>query len=252
MKPKMLDFSEKVILITGGGGEIGARTAELFLKQGAKVVTSDVGFPVSEGSVDFEANPVKIALDITDKKQVAELVSATVENWGRIDVVVNAAGVLNIKPFLEITEEEWERTFAVNVKGMFFVCQEALKRMIEQKTGCFVNFASISGKVGGVLAGADYSASKAAVICLTKSLAKVGAPHGIRANSVAPGAIYSPMLDSYYQDHAEEMRGFEQNHPLGRFGRCEEVANAVLFLASDQASYITGACLDINGGTLMD
>jgi 3-oxoacyl-[acyl-carrier protein] reductase len=178
--------------------------------------------------------------------------TATVKNCGRVDVVVNAAGVLDIKPFLEISEEEWERTFAVNVKGMFFVCQEALKRMIEQKTGCFVNFASISGKVGGVLAGADYSASKAAVICLTKSLAKVGAPHGIRANSVAPGAVYSPMLDSYYQDHAEEMRGFEQNHPLGRFGRAEEVANTVLFLASDQASYITGSCLDINGGTLMD
>jgi 3-oxoacyl-[acyl-carrier protein] reductase len=240
------------VFLTGGGGEIGARTSEIFLRQGAKVVTTDVDFPVLDSTVDFEANPVKIALDVTDRKEVEAIMTATVKNCGRVDVVVNAAGVLDIKPFLEISEEEWERTFAVNVKGMFFVCQEALKRMIEQKTGCFVNFASISGKVGGVLAGADYSASKAAVICLTKSLAKVGAPHGIRANSVAPGAVYSPMLDSYYQDHAEEMRGFEQNHPLGRFGRAEEVANTVLFLASDQASYITGSCLDINGGTLMD
>jgi len=249
---KMLDFTGKVVFLTGGGGEIGARTSEIFLRQGAKVVTTDVDFPVLDSTVDFEANPVKIALDVTDRKEVEAVMTATVKNCGRVDVVVNAAGVLDIKPFLEISEEEWERTFAVNVKGMFFVCQEALKRMIEQKTGCFVNFASISGKVGGVLAGADYSASKAAVICLTKSLAKVGAPHGIRANSVAPGAVYSPMLDSYYQDHAEEMRGFEQNHPLGRFGRAEEVANTVLFLASDQASYITGSCLDINGGTLMD
>jgi 3-oxoacyl-[acyl-carrier protein] reductase len=252
MNVKMLDFTGKVVFLTGGGGEIGARTCELFLRQGAKVVTTDVDFPVLDSTVDFEANPVKIALDVTDRKEVEAIMTATVKNCGRVDVVVNAAGVLDIKPFLEISEEEWERTFAVNVKGMFFVCQEALKRMIEQKTGCFVNFASISGKVGGVLAGADYSASKAAVICLTKSLAKVGAPHGIRANSVAPGAVYSPMLDSYYQDHAEEMRGFEQNHPLGRFGRAEEVANTVLFLASDQASYITGSCLDINGGTLMD
>jgi 3-oxoacyl-[acyl-carrier protein] reductase len=252
MDVKMLDFTGKVVFLTGGGGEIGARTSELFLRRGAKVVTTDIDFPVLDGSVDFEANPVKIALDVTDRKRVEAIIAATVENCGRVDVVVNAAGVLNIKPFLEISEEEWERTFAVNVKGMFFVCQEALKRMIEQKAGCFVNFASISGKVGGVLAGADYSASKAAVICLTKSLAKVGAPHGIRANSVAPGAVYSPMLDSYYQDHAEEMRGFEQNHPLGRFGRADEVANTVLFLASDQASYITGSCLDINGGTLMD
>ena len=127
-----------------------------------------------------------------------------------------------------------------------------MKRMIRQGSGCFVNFASISGKVGGVLAGADYCASKAAVICLTKSLAKTGAPHGIRANSVAPGAITSPMLDLYYRDHAGEMEGFEKNHPMGRFGRAEEVAAAVLFLASEQASYITGACIDINGGTLMD
>jgi 3-oxoacyl-[acyl-carrier protein] reductase len=252
MNVKMLDFTGKVVFLTGGGGEIGTRTCELFLRQGAKVVTTDADFPLLDGSVDFEANPVKIALDVTDRKKVEATLAAVAKNCGRLDVVVNAAGVLNIKPFLEISEEEWERTFAVNVKGMFFVCQEALKRMIEQKAGCFVNFASISGKVGGVLAGADYSASKAAVICLTKSLAKVGAPHGIRANSVAPGAVYSPMLDSYYQDHAEEMRGFEQNHPLGRFGRAEEVANTVLFLASDQASYITGSCLDINGGTLMD
>jgi 3-oxoacyl-[acyl-carrier protein] reductase len=252
MDGSMLDMSGRVVLLTGGGGEIGARTAELFLRQGAKVVSTDVGFPASEDSADFKVNPVKISLDITDKKEVESIISAVVRNCGRIDVVVNAAGILNIKPFLEISEEEWERTFAVNVKGMFFVCQEALKRMIEQKAGCFVNFASISGKVGGVLAGADYSASKAAVICLTKSLAKAGAPHGIRANSVAPGAIYSPMLDLYYQDHAEQMRGFEENHPLGRFGRVEEVAGTVLFLASDQASYITGACLDINGGTLMD
>jgi NAD(P)-dependent dehydrogenase (short-subunit alcohol dehydrogenase family) len=252
MNTKMLDFSGKVVFLTGAGGEIGTRTAELFLRQGAKVVSTDVGFPASIDSAVFAANPVKITLDVTDRRRIGAVIAAVEKNCGRIDVVVNAAGVLNIKPFLEISEQEWERTFAVNVKGMFFVCQEALKRMIRQNSGCFVNFASISGKVGGVLAGADYSASKAAVICLTKSLAKAGAPHGIRANSVAPGATYSPMLDLYYQDHAEEMKGFEKNHPLGRFCRAEEVAGSVLFLASDQASYITGACLDINGGALMD
>jgi 3-oxoacyl-[acyl-carrier protein] reductase len=252
MNKKMLDFSDKVVFLTGGGGEIGARTAELFLRQGAKVVSTDVGFPAAIDCADFAANPVQFALDVTDRQGVEATMAAVEHNCGRIDIVVNAAGVLTVKPLLEISEQEWERTFAVNVKGMFFVCQEALKRMIRQGSGCFVNFASISGKVGGVLAGADYSASKAAVICLTKSLAKVGAPHGIRANSVAPGATTSPMLDLYYRDHAEEMKGFEKNHPLGRFGRAEEVAGSVLFLASAQASYITGACLDINGGTLMD
>ena len=252
MNTALLDFSEKVVILTGGAGEIGARTAELFLRQGAKVFSTDVGFSASIDSADFAANPVTFVLDVTDMSRVEAAMAAVEKNCGRIDIVVNAAGVLNVKPFLEISEQEWERTFAVNVKGMFFVCQQALKRMIRQGSGCFVNFASISGKVGGVLAGADYSASKAAVICLTKSLAKVGAPFGIRANSVAPGAITSPMLDLYYRDHAGEMRGFEKNHPMGRFGKAEEVAATVMFLASEQASYITGACIDINGGTLMD
>jgi len=166
-------------------------------------------------------------------------------------VVVNAAGVLNTRSILELTETDWDRTLAVNLKGAFFVCRSAMKKMINQKSGCLINVASISGKVGGILAGADYSASKAAVICLTKSLAKAGAPYGIRVNSVAPGAIYSPMLNQYYEDHAEKMVGFETNHPMGKFGEALDVANSVLFLASDESAYITGTCLDINGGSLM-
>lgn len=248
----MLDFEGQIVLLTGAAGEIGAATADLFLQRGAKVISTDLAFQGDDDRFDFDANPVKIGLDVTDRDQVFGTVDLIVERMGRIDVVVNAAGILNTKSFLNISEEDWERVFAVNVKGYFFVCQAALKHMMEQKGGCFVNFGSISGQVGGVLAGADYSASKAAVICLTKSLAKVGAPYGIRANSVAPGAIYSPMLDQYYQEHAEQMKGFEANHPFGRFGEAVEVANAVLFLASDAASYITGACLDVNGGTLMN
>ena len=212
----MLDFSGQIVFLTGAAGEIGAATAELFLQRGAKVISTDLTIQAGSDRIDFDANPVKIGLDVTDR------------------------------------EEEWDRVFAVNAKGLFFVCQAALEQMMEQKGGCFVNLGSISGQVGGVLAGAEYSASKAAVICLTKSLAKVGAPYGIRANSVAPAAIYSPMLDQYYEDHAEEMKGFEANHPFGRFGKAVEVAEAVLFLASDAASYITGTCLDVNGGTRMN
>jgi 3-oxoacyl-[acyl-carrier protein] reductase len=249
----ILDFTGKTVLLTGAAGTIGAAAAELFLQRGAKVIGTDSAFVQGDDhTIDFNSNPVKIGLDVTDRNRVADIIDLVVENAGGIDVVVNAAGILDTKPFLDISDEEWDKVFAVNVKGMFLVCQAALKHMMERKRGCFVNFASISGKVGGVLAGADYSASKAAVICLTKSLAKTGAPYGIRANSVAPGAIYSPMLDIYYQEHAEEMKSFEANHPFGRFGKAVEVANAVLFLASDEASYITGVCLDINGGTLMD
>lgn len=248
----MLDFVGQSIFLTGGAGEIGSATAELFLQRGAKVISTDFVYQKDDDHIDYDANPVKIRLDVTNRDQVFSVIDLVVKKVGRIDCVVNAAGILNTASFLNISEQDWDRVFAVNVKGMFFVCQAALRHMIEWKSGCFVNFASISGKVGGVLAGADYSASKAAVICLTKSLAKAGAPYGVRANSVAPGAIYSRMLDQYYPEHAEQMIAFEANHPFGRFGRTVEVANAVLFLASDEASYITGACLDINGGTLMD
>jgi 3-oxoacyl-[acyl-carrier protein] reductase len=248
-----LDFGGKTVLLTGAAGEIGAEAADLFRQRGAKVIGTDSAFHQgNDHPIDFNANPVKIGLDVSDRNQVTHVIDLVVEKMDGIDVVVNAAGILDTKPFLDISEEEWDKVFAVNVKGMFLVCQAALKHMMARKSGCFVNFASISGKVGGVLAGADYSASKAAVICLTKSLAKTGAPYGIRANSVAPGAIYSPMLDTYYQDHAEEMESFEANHPFGRFGKAVEVVNAVLFLASHEASYITGVCLDVNGGTLMD
>ncbi len=249
----MIAFKGKVVFLTGTKGHIGATTAELFVKRGAKVICTDVAYTTEDlESINFNTNPVNIPLNVTDDKKVDEIISLTVEKCGRLDVVVHAAAILNIKPILELTGADWDKALSVNVKGAFLVCKCALKHMIEMKSGCIVNFASISGKVGGVLAGADYSASKAAVICLTKSLAQAGAPHGVRVNSIAPGAIYSPMLDLYYEDHADKMEGFEANHPLGRFGKAVEVANSVLFLASDEASYITGACLDINGGTLMD
>ena len=249
----MFSFENKVVFFTGSGGHIAKTAAGLFIGQGATVISTDVTFPKTDLSqVGFTSNPVEIYLDVTDRQQVFKTIDLVAEKFGRIDAVINAAGIAGITPFLDITEEEWDRMFAINAKGMFFVCQAALTNMIAQKSGCFVNFASISGKVGGVLAGADYSASKAAVICLTKSLAKNGAPHGIRANSIAPSAIYSPMLSIYDKDHAEAMKGYEKSHPFGRFGTAEEVANTVVFLASDEASFISGACIDVNGGTLMD
>jgi len=206
----------KVVLLTGAAGGIGAAVEAAFLKAGARVVSADLSFPdPGRGPAAWTDNPVRLGLEVTDKGGVEALVALAVRQWGSLDVVVNAAGVLNVKPILEISEQEWDRTFAVNVKGLFFVCQCALRQMMRQRAGCMVNIASVSGKLGGVLAGADYSASKAAVICLTKSLAKAGAPYGIRVNSVAPGAVHSPMLQQYYQDHAEEMKRFEAGHPRG-------------------------------------
>jgi 3-oxoacyl-[acyl-carrier protein] reductase len=249
----MADLTGQIVFLTGAAGAIGAATAELFVQRGAKVISTDVAFPHADAErIDFDTNPIEIGLDVTDREQVFLIIDLLVEKYGRIDVVVNAAGILTTKPFLDISEQDWDRVFAVNAKGMLFVCQAALRHMMDREAGCFVNISSMSGRVGGVLAGADYAASKAAVICLTKSLAKAGLPHGVRANSVAPGAIYSPMLDQYYENYAEQMESFEANHPLGRFGKPIEVANVVLFLASEEASYITGACLNITGSVAMD
>lgn len=249
----MLDFNGKVVFLTGGNSGIGATTADLFVKRGAKVIITDIAFPASEpGKIRFEENPVKIDMDVSDSKKVTEVIDLTVEKCDRLDVVVNSAGVLTTNPILEITEEDWDKVFSVNLKGTFFVCQSALRHMIKMKTGCIVNISSVSGKIGGIMAGADYSASKAAVICLTKSLAKAGAPYGIRANSIAPAAINTPMINQYYEKFPEQVKESIAAKPLKRFGEPIEVANTILFLASDEASYITGECVDINGGMLMD
>ena len=250
----MLNFDGKVVLITGGNSGIGATAVDLFVKQGAKVISADITFPAGDPQeINFGRNPVEVQLDVTNSTQVKVIVDLTVEKCNQLDAVVNSAGIVTTTPILDITEEEWDKVFAINLKGTLFVCQAALKHMIERKSGSIVNLSSVSGKVGGVMAGADYSASKAAVICLTKSLAKAGAPYGVRANSIAPAAIHTPMLENYYACYPEEvLKKSIESKPLKRFGEAIEVANTILFLASDEASYITGACMDVNGGMLMD
>jgi 3-oxoacyl-[acyl-carrier protein] reductase len=249
----MSSFTDSVVLVTGGGGDIGRAVVTRFVRLGARVVSADLVYPeVRREALASGANPLQVRLDVRFAHQVAGLIDGLVAATGRLDVVVNAAGTLNVKAFLALTESDWDETLAVNLKGTFFVCQRALGHMIERRRGSIVNIASLSGKVGGVLAAADYSASKAAVICLTKSLAKAGAPHGIRANSVAPGAVVSSMLDLYRGKFPDQLAAAEAAHPLSRFADPDEVAQAVVYLASEAASYITGACLDVNGGSLMD
>jgi 3-oxoacyl-[acyl-carrier protein] reductase len=251
----MFDFNGKVVVITGANGGIGTATTEAFLRQGAKVVGCDFAYPPVDDPVSVirADNPAKVHMDVTKKAQVTAVIQAVVQAAGKLDVVVNAAGILRSKAFTEITEEEWDTMLDINLRGQFFVCQEALKVMMEQKAGCFVNIASFSGEAGGIMAAVDYSASKAGVICLTKCLAKTGAAYGVRANSVAPGGVDTKMLDVYKAVWGEEhVTEVSHMNPMGRWGRPEEVASGVLFLASDEASFVTGACLDINGGILMN
>ena len=249
----MLNFSQKVVFLTGGNGGIGKAAVNAFLGRGAKVVAADSTYPSTElSNVDFNKNPLRLYLDVKDSTQVNQVIDLIALKYKKLDVVVNCAGILSTTPFIEIEEQYWDEVMAVNVKGTLFVCQAALKYMINRNSGCIINIASISGKRAGILAGADYAASKAAVISLTRSAALVGAKYGVRANSIAPGGINTAMIDRYFEVWPDACEKVLSGIPLGRWGKPIEVANTILFLASDEAHYITGECVNVNGGDLME
>jgi 3-oxoacyl-[acyl-carrier protein] reductase len=184
-----------------------------------------------------------IAGDIRDEKADEEMVAEAVRRMGRIDILVNCAGVSRPGSIFDVTEEQWDFTFDINVKGMFFLCRAVWRTMEEQGGGCIVNMSSQAARSGGLMLTPDYPTSKGGVLTMTKTLAKAGAPKGIRVNAVSPGLISTEMTANYHYD--------PQTVPMGRIGTGEDVAGAVLFLCSDYASYITGACVDVNGGLSM-
>jgi len=233
------EFQNQVVLVTGAAGSLGAVIGEQFAAAGARVYRTDLR-PVPQ--------PHFLAGDLTAPAFVAQLVEHILNEAGRLDVLVNNAGICPRTPLLEITEAEWQQVFAVNLTAAFRLSQACLRPMMAQRSGCIINVASLAGQVGGIAVGAHYSATKAALECLTKTLARHGAPYGIRANAVAPGIIESEMTR---QAGDAQLAAFRQSIPLGRLGSPAEVAGPILFLASPRASYITGVTLDINGGLKM-
>jgi NAD(P)-dependent dehydrogenase (short-subunit alcohol dehydrogenase family) len=192
-----------------------------------------------------------IKCDVTKKKEVEEMVKKTIEKWGKIDILVNNAGICQFKPFLELAEEEWDRTLDINLKGYFLCAQTVAKAMVKQKSGVIVNIASIAmGQVGtGFLNLAHYCASKGGIVAMTEAMALELAPHGIRVNAVSPGMIETPMIESVKAD-PKTLEAMLLQVPLRRVGKPEEVSNLVLFLASDKSSYMTGSTVVIDGGWL--
>jgi NAD(P)-dependent dehydrogenase (short-subunit alcohol dehydrogenase family) len=180
---------------------------------------------------------------------VTQWINQIVGQTGRMDVLVNVAGICPRTELEDITSEEWDLVLTVNVRSAFLASQAAMKTMIPQKGGAIVNLASLAGKVGGLAVGAHYSSSKAAIVGLTKSLARSGAAHAVRANAVAPGIIDTSMTAPAGPDGIEQLK---QSIPMKRLGSVAEVIGPIVFLASSKAAYITGATLDINGGLLMD
>jgi 3-oxoacyl-[acyl-carrier protein] reductase len=238
----------KTALVTGAAGGIGRACCAALAAEGARVVCSDVDVQAAAaGAVLYGA--LTVGGDLSDPDEAQQIVDETVEQGGSLDVLVTSHGIFRAAPIADIDPVDWDRVQAVNLRGTFLICRAALKAMAARGRGAIVTIASLAGQVGGLNSGADYAASKAGVAAFTKSLARLAGPQGVRVNCVNPGFIETPMTEAY----PEEARGrVVEQTSLGRVGTPEEVAAAVVWLASDAASFVHGAHLDVNGGLYMD
>ena len=241
----------KTALITGGSRGIGLALVEAFLAEGARVAfsgTTAESVARAQDRVGAGEDCVGLVSELSTCEAASELVDAAVRRLGTVTVVVNNAGVLSGTSTWEVTPQEWDRVMNVNLRAVFFVSQSAGKAMRAAGGGSILNISSIAGQNGGIAGNPAYGAAKAGVIGLTRSLARQLAPDGIRVNCLSPAAIETDMTAGWSPELRERLLA---GTPLGRFGRPEELAGAAVFLASDEASFVTGQTLAVNGGAYM-
>ena len=249
----MLGIASKVAVVTGGSSGIGAACVHRLVDEGAFVVVAGRNEARTRMVCETSSAPQRTSQVLADVRRVgdcAHLVQACIDRHGHIDILVNSAGVLLDKPILETSEEEWDWCVETNWKGTFFVIQAALRYMLPRKRGIIINIASDCAH-SGEAEGTVYAGTKAAVVSLTRSLTKETAQSGVRFVSVSPGIIEGPMTDVWaaaQQDPEAFLSRWRAEHPLGRFGRPEEVAAVVAFLASDEATWVSGCSWLIDGG----
>ena len=246
-------FKDQVAIITGAAKGIGRSIALALVEEGAQVIPVDVdGEALRSLQEEIEKRGGKalpVTGDISTPSDVERMVEQGLKAFGRIDLLVNNAGIIRRGTIETVSEEDWDRVIAINLKGTFNCCKAVVGPMKRQGSGKIVNVSSIAGKLGDITSAPGYGSSKAGSDALMKTLARQLAPSGIRVNAVAPHAIETEMSAQWSEEKRREVIA---GIPLGRLGRPEDVADAVLFLASDAASFITGEILDVNGGALMD
>jgi 3-oxoacyl-[acyl-carrier protein] reductase len=243
-------FADRVVFVTGAGGGIGTAIAARFSSEGAKVVVADLQAEqvasIADQLVRDGGEALPVTLDVGNKESVAAACGAIVERWGRLDIMVCNAGVRPVGSVLEQSTTEFELALRVNVTGVFLCGQAAARQMVKQRSGAIINIASVNG-FRAVTGMAAYNASKAAVVSLTHTMASELAPHGIRVNAIAPAQIETPMIAEQVGD---ERKRREERIPMGRYGKPSEIADAIAYLASDDASFVNGHVLAVDGGYL--
>ncbi|MEG1516146.1 MAG: SDR family NAD(P)-dependent oxidoreductase [Clostridia bacterium] len=242
----------RIVLITGAASGIGFTTALRFLSEGDVVIACDRDLQgltrLAEQTGDSLAGLIQIPFDLT-KLETFDEVEAIVARQGRLDVLVNCAGICSATPMEELSPKEWDCTYDINIRGPFFLTQRLLPWLKKAKKACIVQVSSMAGYTGGIVSNAAYSSSKAAVACMTKNFAKFCAPLGIRVNEVSPGTARTEMTYGYMA--ADGLERFEKSVPLGRLALPEDIAGVILFLASKETEFITGQTVHVNGGMYM-
>jgi NAD(P)-dependent dehydrogenase (short-subunit alcohol dehydrogenase family) len=250
---KMKTFENKVALITGASSGIGRATALAFAQEGARIILSDINVEAGEKLAaeiikKFDKPAIFIKCDVSKGSEVANLIHKSIQHFGRIDYAFNNAGIEGAQaPTAECTEENWDRVINTNLKSVWLCMKQQIPQMLKQGGGSIVNCASIAGVVGfpGIPA---YTASKHGIIGLTKAAALEYAKTGIRVNAVCPGVIQTAMIDRFTHGDPKAAEQLAAGEPIGRVGKPEEIANAVLWLCSDKASFVTGHPLIVDGG----